>query len=49
MGSGSRFTHLDADVLLDLARVSVRLQRDMLEVQMRGIDEITNVLDKQRG
>lgn len=43
------FTHLDREVLLDLARVSVRLQRDMLEVQMRGIDEITNVLDKQRG
>lgn len=42
------FQHLDREVLVDLARVSLSLQRDMLEVQMRGVDQISKVLDKQR-
>lgn len=41
------FQHLDREIVLDLARVSVQLERDMLEVQMRGLDQISKVLDKQ--
>jgi hypothetical protein len=43
------FQHLDREVLFELARVSLRLQREVLEVQLRGVDEITQVLEKQPG
>jgi hypothetical protein len=43
------FQHLDREVLFELARVSLRLQREVLEIQVRGVDEITQVLEKQPG
>jgi hypothetical protein len=42
------FQHLDREIMIDLARVSLQLHRDMLEVQLRGMDQIAKVLDKQQ-
>jgi hypothetical protein len=42
------FQQLDPEILFSLARISIQLQREMLEVQLRGVDEITKVLDQQR-
>ena len=42
------FQHLDREVIIELARVSVQVQKEMLDVQLRSIDAISQVLEKQR-
>jgi hypothetical protein len=42
------FPHLDRELVIELARVSLQLERNMLEVQLRGMDEISKVLERQR-
>jgi hypothetical protein len=40
------FTHLDREIVVELARVSVQVQREMLEVQLKSMDQISEVLAK---
>jgi hypothetical protein len=43
------FSHLDRESTFELARVSLDVHREMLEVQLRSLDRIAEVLNRQKG